>query len=216
MINLVVIGAGGLGREVVDVIRRGSNRVLGFIDEAPESHGKMVNSYPILGGVEWFKENQDTLAVCAIGNNYVRKAVTDRARECGAKFTYVIDPSASIGYGVKIGKGVIVVQGSTVTSNVVIGNHVIINIDSSVAHDDILEEYVNISPGVQLSGNVTVKEGATIHTGATVKQGITIGRWAEVAMGAAVIKDVPDHMLVAGIPAVIKKDLRTRPTWRAV
>jgi len=214
---IVVIGAGGLGREALDILKRSLHhtyKILGFIDDNIELHGTIINDYPVLGGCEWFKENPNTLAVCAIGDNYIRKSVTDRAKENGANFTSVIDPSATIGYGLKIGEGVIIVQGNTITSNVTIGNHVYVNIDCSVAHDDVLEDYVNICPGVQLSGNVTLKEGVMVYTGAIIAPGVTVGKWAEVGAGAVVLKDVPDYMLVAGIPANIKKDVRSRHNWK--
>lgn len=204
---VVVIGAGGLGREAVDVLKRSPlhTHILGFIDDNLELHGKTVNGYPILGDVEWFTENPDVLAVCAIGNNYHRKAVTIRAEKLGAKFTNVIDPSVPVGYDLKIGYGVIVVQGSIITSNVTIGNHVYINLDSTVAHDDILEDYVNISPGVHLSGNVTLREGCQIYTGVKILPGRTVGRWAEIGAGAVVTKDIPDYAVAVGVPAKVIK-----------
>lgn len=211
---VAIIGAGGLGREAIDIAASIPKlSPVGFIDENPRMQGQVLNGYPVLGGIEWFANHPEVKAVCAIGNNYSRKNVTDRAQELGIDFINVIDPNVHIGSSFKIGTGCVIVQGVNITPNVSLGDHVYINLDTVVAHDDVLEDYVNICPGVHLSGNVTLREGAHIYTGAVIIPGVTVGKWAEVAAGAVVLKDVPDYTLVAGMPAVVKKDVRSRPGW---
>jgi serine acetyltransferase len=83
-----------------------------------------------------------------------------------------------------------------------------INRMSNVGHDNLLEDFVTVSPGSNLSGNVTLKEGSFIGTGASIIEGKTVGAWARVGAGAAVVEDIPDNTTAVGVPA---KVVSTRP-----
>ena len=209
---VVVIGTGGLGREVLEVLKKSlhhKQKILGFIDDNQELHGVMVNDYPVLGGCEWFKDNPETLAVCGIGDNRTRMKVTKRVEDMGIEFTNAVHPNADIGDVVKIGKGVVITSGVTITCNIDIGNHVYLNLDCTVGHDCILEDYVNICPGVHLSGNCTLQKGCHIYTGAILFPGVTIGKWAEIGAGAVVREDVEDYA-VAVASGVLAKTIKYR------
>jgi len=204
--QIVVIGAGGLGRETLEVLKSNPHHkqnLLGFIDDNKKLHGQTINGFPVLGGCEWL-EGQDVLVVCGIGNNYTRKRVISKLVK-GTRFFNALHRNAVIGDTVTFGEGSVVTSNCTLTCNIKIGNHVFINLHTTIGHDSILEDYVNLSPGVHISGNVTLKEGVSIYTGAVILPGVTIGRWAEIGAGAVVLKDIPDYAVAVGVPAVVKK-----------
>lgn len=216
MEKIVILGAGGLARETLEVIiqanrERGptsKRKILGFIDENPKKHGKILNGYPILGDLDWFStvDTIDIRAVCAIGNNEARKKVTKKAEKLDTRFTNVIHPNVQMGRSVKLGEGVVICAGGILTCNIEIGNHVYINLDCTVGHDSILEDYVNLAPSVNVSGDCRLLEGAHVFTGAAIIPPVTVGRWSIIGAGAVVLKDVPDYSVAAGVPAEVIKD----------
>jgi sugar O-acyltransferase (sialic acid O-acetyltransferase NeuD family) len=216
MVEIVILGAGGLAREVLDVINERNQHqpypdakmeVLGFIDENPVSHGKILNGHPVLGDFSWFsKADTSTIkAICGIGNNEARKEVTKKAEKLGIEFVNVIHPNVQMGHDVKLGKGVVICAGVILTCNIKIGNHVYINLDCTVGHDSILEDYVNLAPSVNVSGNCKLLEGAHIFTNAAIIPPVTVGKWVTVGAGAVVLKDVPDYSVAVGVPAKVIK-----------
>lgn len=216
MERIVILGAGGLARETLMVINQANREarapleqeVLGFIDENPKNHGKLLNGYPVLGDFNWFStvDTTDVRAVCGIGNNEARAKVTKKAESLGIRFTNAIHPNVQISDSVKLRKGIIICAGSIITCNIGLGNHVYINLDCTIGHDTILEDYVNLSPGVHVSGNCKLFEGSHVFTGAVIVPGVTIGKWSIIGAGAVVLEDVPDHVVAVGVPARVIKN----------
>jgi sugar O-acyltransferase (sialic acid O-acetyltransferase NeuD family) len=137
-------------------------------------------------------------AIIAIGNNTVRKRVTEITRH---SFTKAIHSSAIVSTRVKIGHGSMVLHGAIIQAQAIIGDHVIINTASSIDHDCEIGNFVHIAPRAVLCGRVKVGEGALVGSGAVVLPGISIGAWATVGAGAVVTKDVAPGVTVIGNPA---------------
>ena len=140
-----------------------------------------------------------------------------------------IDEGVSIGNGTKIwhfchiqkgariGERCSLGQNVNVSNNVIIGNGVKIQNNVSVYEGVVLEDFVFCGPSMVFTNDLTprakypkgstgyiktlVKYGATIGANATIICGNTVGRWAMIASGAVVTKDVPDYALMAGVPA---------------
>jgi sugar O-acyltransferase (sialic acid O-acetyltransferase NeuD family) len=211
--NAVIIGAGGLGREVYWVLcdlnqRKETWKVLGFIDLEPELHGKIICDIPVLGDFKWFEtvaNKKDLKAICASGSPITRHAFVQEVEKAGCGFLSLIHPSVQHSKFVEIGTGSVIAAGCILTTQIKIGNHSYVNIDTTIGHDTNIDDYVNISPGCHISGRVTIKEGADIGTGAVVIPKVTIGKWATVGAGAVVIDDVPDNAVVVGTPAEVIK-----------
>jgi acetyltransferase-like isoleucine patch superfamily enzyme len=119
------------------------------------------------------------------------------------KLTYVnlIHPSVKINSSIQIGKGNIICQGAVLTVDISLANHVIININSTIGHDAVIEDFVSIMFGVHISGNVRIGEGTYIGSGAVVLPNTKIGKWCTIGAGSVVTKDVPDNSIIAGVPA---------------
>lgn len=213
MKKLVIIGAGGLGREVLWLARE-CNKVekrwdiLGFIDENEKLHGQVLCDVQVLGGLTWLEENstKDTMAVCGVGKPSIRKELAEKTRDIGLGFASLIHPSTCMSDYVEVGEGVVVTANNIITTQVTLGDHVFLNLNCTVGHDTVLEDYVNCAPGCNISGNVTLKMGVHIGTQVSILPGVTIGGWSRIGAGATVIDDIPEKSVAVGVPAkVIKK-----------
>lgn len=122
-------------------------------------------------------------------------------------FDPLIHPSALISPTAKISSGVIINMGSIIASGVFLGNHVAINKGVIIGHDTHLQDYVVVQPGVKVAGHVRIRKGAVLGIGSVVIEDLKIGEYSMIAAGAVVIRDVPSHTLVAGVPAIPKKQI---------
>ncbi|MCW4385032.1 acetyltransferase [Salinibacterium sp. SYSU T00001] len=206
---LIVIGAGGFGRETLDVIEA-INAVaptfdlLGVIDAHPSEvalqrlHARGVT---FLGTDEAIILERDAQFVAAIGSPSVRETVTARLVAAGAQPATLVHPAAVIGSVPRIGRGSVVCAGAQVSTNVSIGEYVHINPNATIGHDAVLEDFVSINPGGIVSGEVFVESGALVGAGAVILQGLRVGRGSTVGAAACVVRDVAPTATVKGIPA---------------
>jgi UDP-perosamine 4-acetyltransferase len=201
MEKLVVLGAGGHARSVIDILlQNGAYHVIGCL--SPEA-GEVLG-IPVIGGdggLETCFSKGIRNAFVALGNNALRDKLFSRAQSIGFNLVNVISPFAIISPRAALGNGICVMAGAVVNVNTIIGDNCIINTRCSIDHDCTIGRSVHIAPGVTLSGSVKVGSGAHIGTGATVIDGITIGEWAYIGGGAAVVKNIPAQMLAYGVPA---------------
>ncbi|WP_339096966.1 acetyltransferase [Deinococcus sp. VB142] len=213
--RLVIVGTGGLARELhelVEDINAAASApawdIVGWLDSNAATHGTQVHGRPVLGDLDWLKSNADVSVVIGIGTPPTRRKVAERIRALGhTRFATLIHPTAVIGRRVEIGEGTVICANVTTTTDYKIGRHVLINIMATVAHDDVLHDYVTIAPAAVISGNVTIGEGTDLGTNATVNQGVEIGAWSIVGSGAVVIKSLPDNCTAVGAPAKPIKSL---------
>ncbi|RBP25027.1 sugar O-acyltransferase (sialic acid O-acetyltransferase NeuD family) [Marinobacter pelagius] len=147
--------------------------------------------------------------VIGIGENTIRKAVAERFKG-SLTFINLIHPSATFGFAqrelLEQGEGNIVAAGARFTSGTTVGNFCIFNQNATIAHDCIVESYVHVAPGANLSGNVHLKTGCWVGAGAVVNQGSNsqkrvVGENTVVGSGAIVIKDCEANAVYAGVPA---------------
>jgi len=216
--KVAVIGAGGFGREVLDILEACNASspkydIVGFVvEEGFGDVGASVNGKPILGHFDWVQQHaNDVLFTCAVGAPQHRRRLVRIALECGARFFALIHPAAIMTSRVSIAPGAIVTAGNVLTNNIVVGPHVHINLSCTVGHDAVLQDFATLAPGVHISGNVTISDGAYVGTGASIIEKVSIGEWSTVGAGAVVVRDVPPNATAVGVPA---KVMKTRePGW---
>ncbi|MEW6119433.1 MAG: acetyltransferase [Pseudomonadota bacterium] len=200
--TLVVFGAGGHAKVVIDAAEKQGYRHILVADDAEALWGKSLMDYAILGGRTALRAlGFRSHAIAAIGSNAARGHVADWLAAQGFVPASVIHPSAQIGRGARIGAGSLLVAGSIINSDAVLGANVIVNTGATVDHDCLVGDNVHIAPGVHLCGEVAVGSGTLLGVGAVVVPGVRIGTGCVIGAGATVIRDVPDGARIAGTPA---------------
>ena len=196
MTNVIVIGAGGHGKVVADIIRKNGDVILGFLDDCKEK-GTVYFGSKILGSVKEASLFLDAQFIIAIGDNSVRKELSDMT----INYYTAIHPSAFIGEGAKIGEGTVVCAGVVINPDAVIGKHSIVNTASVIEHDSIIEDFVHISPGAIVCGTAKICDYAWIGAGAIVKNNVSVCAGSLIGAGAVVVKDIIEKGVYTGVPA---------------
>jgi sugar O-acyltransferase (sialic acid O-acetyltransferase NeuD family) len=208
-------GAGGFAREVLPFAvgyikslfktRVNTNIDIFFMETNPQA--QQVNKFPVISEDTFFQiECHERYFNIAIGNSEIREKIAKTCTARGAKPITLISQHTIIYDNNQIDEGAILCAQSIITSNVKIGKFFHLNINSYVAHDCIIGDFVTFAPNVHCNGNVHIHNHAYIGTGAIIKQGtsikpLTIGEGAIIGMGAVVTKDVAPYTTVIGNPA---------------
>jgi sugar O-acyltransferase (sialic acid O-acetyltransferase NeuD family) len=210
--RLVIVGAGGFGREVHDVVvamaAAGADvDLVGYVDDQDSSDELLARlGTSRLGGIDALCHDNDPIGsdvgyVIAIGSGSVRAAIDERLTNAGRRPLTLVHPVATVGGDNRIGEGCIVTAGARVTTNITLGRHTQLHVNCTIGHDSVLDDFVSVYPGATVSGNVHLERGVTIGTGANVLPGLAVGAGAFVGAGAVVTTDVAPGITVAGVPA---------------
>ncbi|MFA6409748.1 MAG: NeuD/PglB/VioB family sugar acetyltransferase [Gammaproteobacteria bacterium] len=206
MNKLIIVGAGGFGRETLQSALQTSENnvswvVSGFIsDDLDVLQGTNCN-YPILGRVMDWQPKEDERFIIAIGSPSDKKKAVEVLSQRRAVFTNVIHRTAVIYPSSKLGIGVICVPNVFVSDNAVIGDHVAINYGSCIGHDVSVGNYTTISSLCDVTGNVAIGESVFISSGVSIIPKVKIGDHAFICAGSTVMNDLNAHAKVLGIPA---------------
>jgi sugar O-acyltransferase (sialic acid O-acetyltransferase NeuD family) len=205
MKDIVIIGAGGFGREVAWMIEDINKvnkewNIVGFVDDNEAIQGTEINGYKVVGNIEWLR-NQELSVVNAIGDPIIKKKVMERIEGSKNFYPVLIHPSVIYSDKVSFGEGSIICAGSIITVNIEIGRHVIVNLDCTIGHDAVLGDYTTILPSVNVSGFVKTEECVNVGTGSAIIQGVTVGKNTVIGAGAVVVKDLPANCTAVGAPA---------------
>lgn len=210
MRDIVIIGAGGFGREVQWLIQEINDHKLewnfiGFVDDYVDV-GTMINGSQVVGNIDWLM-NQKLNVVCAIGDPNTKKKVLSRLETSSNIYPVLVHPDVRKSNSVQFGEGCIICSGCILTVNIIIGKHVIINLDSTVGHDAIIGDYSTILPSVNVSGHVRIEDEVSVGTGSKIIQEVSVGKNTIIGAGAVVTKDIPENVVAVGMPA---KPIKTR------
>ena len=214
MKSVLLIGGGGHAKAIIEIITmRKKYHIAGITDNNSGEKEKLISGVPIIGNDDnlqiYFQKGikRAFITLGSVADTRPRIRLYTMLKEIGFELINVIHPSAIITTSLKIGLGNALMAGSIINTSTTLGSNCIINTGAVVEHDCIIEDHVHIATGAKLAGGVNVKEGTHVGIGVTVKQGVTIGRQVVVGAGALVLKDIPDHVMCAGIPARIIKHL---------
>ena len=207
--KVVIIGAGGHAKVIADIIEKSGDEIVGFLDDNKEIGTTIINEYKVIGDLN----NRFTMAVTkenlefiiATGDNKKREEISHSPN---LKFYTAIHPSAQIGLDVEIQEGTVIMANACINSSAKIGKHCIINTGAIIEHDNIIEDFVHVSPNVALGGTVKIGKSTHVGIGSTIKNNITICENCKIGAGAVVVKDIETEGTYIGVPAKgIKNDI---------
>ena len=202
---IVIVGAGGHGRETLDVIEAINEanhvwHVLGFVDDGPVVQDRLDRR-----GVSVIdRTDVDPSAVryvVGVGDPMTRAHLAAEMDRAGFTAATLVHPAATVASDNRLGDGVVLAAGATVTTNVTLGSHTQLNVGSTVSHDCEVGHHCTISPGAYVNGSCRLDDGVFLGTGAIVTPGHHLGAGAIVGAGSVVVDDVPAGLTVAGVPA---------------
>lgn len=205
MKNIIIVGAGGFGREVFhwlqdwiafDTNRRLAFQIKGFLGLDDTELDDFDLPVGILGHEETYKFEENDLFVMAVGQPILKRKIADRMTELKAEFFTLIHPTAIVCSSAKIGQGVVLCPFSTVSSDVQLGNFAMLNAHASVGHDCKVGDYCVLSGYANLNGFVTLENEVFLGTRATVVATKTVGFQSKVSAHALVASDVPKQTTV--------------------
>lgn len=210
-IPLLIYGAGGSGRETAWLAETcweyGAEELpVAYIDDRAAGNGEAVRRLPVLTLDEAVHRYPCSLFTVAVGNPAARAYLSDKARRRGLVEHSLIHPAAARSNDIEIGRGVVVCAGTTLTTEIRLGNGVQINVNCSISHDCIIDDYVTLAPGAHICGNVHIQREAYVGAGAVIKNGtpeapLVVGAGTVIGAGACVTRSFGPGLTLVGVPA---------------
>lgn len=210
MKKLVIVGAGGLGREVAQYVedinaKEPTFELMGYIDTDLSKKGTQYLDVTVLGDMDvipiLIAAHGTIYGICAIANVKIRQRVVEEMKTDGIIFANMIHPTAYVGHTVTIGCGTLIGPYAVLTTHITIGDHVLINPQCGIGHDTRIDDFTTLYWNVNVSGFVHIANQVEIGSKAFIKQAITVGTHSIIGAGAVVVKDVQPHTTVKGVPA---------------
>ena len=204
MQDVIIVGAGGQGLIVADILLQSSvARPVGFVSEDAASRPRTILGVPVLGTPDVLSQAAHDATVVAIGDNHTRRVVTERLVALGEKVITVRHPFTSIAADVTIGEGTMISAGVIVTPGATIGRGVLLNTSCSVDHQSSVADFAHVSIHAAVGAGCVIGEEALIGPGATVTIARRVGARSVIGAGAVVLRDLGDDVVAYGVPAKI-------------
>jgi sugar O-acyltransferase (sialic acid O-acetyltransferase NeuD family) len=205
-----MVGAGGFGREALDVIvainaLASTFDVLGVLDDAPsEVNLKRLaaRDIPFLGPVEgWLRHGEDATYIVGVGDPRARRRIVNLFDAHDRSAATLVHPSAAVGSMTTLSPGVVICSGAQVSTNVRLGRHVHVNPNATVGHDSVVGDFSSINPLAAIAGDCTIGSDVLFGTSSAILQGLSVGAGATIGAAACVVRDVGEGTTVKGVPA---------------
>lgn len=210
---MLIIGAKGFAKEILEILhQKNETENLCFYDDVNDDlPDKLYNEFPILKSVEeaqHYFNNISSEFTMGIGNPKLRKTLYEKFSNLGGKCVSTISKNCEIGsFKVEIEAGCNILSGVKISNDVKIGKGTLIYYNCIVTHDVEIGKFVEISPDVKILGRAMINDYTQIGSGSIIFPDTKVGKDVIIAAGSVVRNDVPDSVMVAGVPAIIKKHL---------
>jgi sugar O-acyltransferase (sialic acid O-acetyltransferase NeuD family) len=204
--RLLIVGAGGFGREVLcwarDVEPTQSEwKIGGFLDANPAALEGFKVPVEILGDPAEFVPAETDRFICAIGDPATKQRVVTGLVARGARFSSLIHPSVIIAADCRLGSGCVLCPGVVLTTNVTLGRFVTLNLGTTVGHDARTGDWCTLSVHVDVAGNASLGEAVFAGSHSFILPAVKVADRAVVGAGAIVTRNVPVGSTVFGVPA---------------
>lgn len=211
IIQIAIYGGGGFAREVAWLAESAQAEgqryeVVCFIDDNPAAQNRQLNGISVMSLEAARVQFPEARVVGGVGAPVVRQRLMDKAAAVGFSFATLIHPRVERSRWIDIGTGTVICAGNILTTNIRLGRHVQINLDCTIGHDVVMDDYTTLAPGVHVSGWVHMGKRVYVGTGANIINGtqdqpLIIGDDAVIGAGACVTKAVAAGVTVVGVPA---------------
>ena len=199
--DVILIGAGGHGKVIADILLCSGAPVRGFLDSR---EGACAAERPWLGPVEEYRRFPDAEFLIAVGDARARRRIAQAMN--GVRWHTAVHPRAVVSsLDVDIGEGTVVMAGAMVNPGARIGRHCIINTGAVVEHDNEIGDFVHVSVGARLCGGVRIGTGTWIGAGASVRNNLSVCEDVMIGIGGVVVKDIVRPGTYMGVPVVFQK-----------
>jgi sugar O-acyltransferase (sialic acid O-acetyltransferase NeuD family) len=205
---IVIVGSGGQGREIHDLVETAADdelEVVGYLDDSPAARYQALveaRGSKILGGLDWLSDAAPEIQVLVgIAAPGVRHRVDSLILRTGRRSPTIVHPTATVGSQCRLGPGTVLWPGARLTTNISLGRHVHVNQAVTIGHDTIVRDYVTLNPAAAVSGDCVVQENVLLGAQSCILQGLTVGAGAVVGAAACVVRDVTPGVTVRGVPA---------------
>ncbi|MBJ6727091.1 NeuD/PglB/VioB family sugar acetyltransferase [Geomesophilobacter sediminis] len=213
--KLLLFPFSGNARESLAAVMEANRRepsweLIGFIDDAPSTHGMSCCGVKVVGGREILVQMPETFVLAVPGSPESfnqRKGLIDSLNLPASRFATVMHPSACRAADANIGINTLIMSNVVVSCGVTIGNHCIILPNTVISHDSIVNEYCCIGSNISISGGVSIGANCYVGSGTKIKEKVTIGAGSLVGLGSNVISDIDAGVIAAGNPARVIKRL---------
>lgn len=200
--GILVLGAGGHGKVVADILLASGQDVSGFLDDNPSAHGTQILGLPVLGCISDYPQYEPVGLIMGVGNNLIRRAIVERLRlDTSPLWVMAVHPRAVVSPFVQLGPGTVIMAGAIINADVCIRSQAIVNTGATIDHDCRIGDYAHIGPGANLAGGVNIGDRTLVGVGAVITPYHTVGTDVIIGAGAVVVGDVPPGVTVVGVPA---------------
>lgn len=197
--NISIFGASGHAGVVADLAMTLGYRISGIYDH-DDTKKKLLQF-----NVTHCFSSVPKSTIVAIGDNFLREKIVNKF---SVRPPSLVHPFSFVSCFSSIGEGTIVMSGVSISTNARIGKHCILNTNCSVDHDCRIHDFVHVSPNASIAGNVEIGKRSHVGTGASIIQGISIGKNVTIGAGAVIINNIPDDVVVVGVPGrILKKNI---------
>lgn len=206
MEDIVIVGASGFGREVLEMINSINKvqptwNVLGFIDDNLNALDGFDVGYRVLSSIRDCRPTDKEQYVLAIAAPTTKEKVVPQLKEKGARFATIIAPGVTIGERTMLGEGVVAFGQVGISVDCRIGNFVFFNALDGIGHDTVIGDYCTFGPKVCISGATKIGKCVNVGALASTYPGIEVGDYATIGMNSAAIRRVKANSTVIGVPA---------------
>jgi sugar O-acyltransferase (sialic acid O-acetyltransferase NeuD family) len=207
MEKLIIVGASGFGRELLQWIKDVNRKerkweIIGFIDDNLHALDSFTCDYSVVGTIQDWNPSQDEVFALAIANPKTKEKIVKVLLSKGAKFTTVIHPTADIAEFCEYGEGFVAYPTSCLGPNCIVGNYVTL-LSSKIGHDAVINDYVTISSFCCVNGNTHIHERAFLASNCVIPPSRKVGADAYVGAGSVIVRNVPNGKTVFGNPAKV-------------